>query len=59
MVRKTKIKKRSQPGASSSEGSNPFAAAYAARLTRQVAQELNTPRPASTLRKKKTRRARS
>ena len=55
MVRKTKIKKRSQPGASSSEGSNPFAAAYGARLTRQVAQELSGSRQASTPNKKKRR----
>jgi hypothetical protein len=37
--------------------SNPFAAAYAARLAREVGQELASPRQARTQRKKVVRRS--
>ena len=38
-----------------SQEPNPFAPAYAARLARQVTQELTSSRQVSMLRKKKTR----
>jgi hypothetical protein len=46
-----KVKKLRQTGVASQK-SNPFARAYAARLARQVGQELESPRKAPTHRKK-------
>lgn len=51
-----KIKK--PPQASISLAPNPFAAAYAARLARQVSQGPSAPRQISTLRKKSARATR-
>jgi len=51
-----KIKKAPQSSIASQEP-NPFAAAYATRLARQVSQELSTPRQPSNPRKKKARSA--
>ena len=61
MVTRTKIKKPTQPSASgvasrsAFEGANPFASAYAARLEKQVAQALSSPRQSPKPKGKKAR----